>query len=126
MIMMLGSEAEARIEQLNEMLKSLGEFKKVLLEIMSKEFTCSHRYYKRLEVVVKKQIARVGGEMFSNLKALGKHIKVKLLDLQSLLCRGDPGTGFSGSQGTLFPGVSLQTTLRNCGLRYCIESNESS
>ena len=41
MIMMLGSEAEARIEQLNEMLKSLGDFKKVLLEIMSKEFTCS-------------------------------------------------------------------------------------
>lgn len=41
MIMMLGSEAEARIEQLNEMLKSLGEFKKVLLEIVSQEFTCS-------------------------------------------------------------------------------------
>ena len=42
MTMMLGSEAEARIEQLNEMLKSLGEFKKVFLEIMSKEFTCSN------------------------------------------------------------------------------------
>jgi len=42
MTMMLGSEAESRIEQLNEMLKSLGEFKKVFLEIMSKEFTCSN------------------------------------------------------------------------------------
>ena len=41
MIMILGSEAEARIEQLNEMLKSLGEFKKVFFfEMMNKEFTC--------------------------------------------------------------------------------------
>ena len=43
MIMILGSEAEAKIEQLNEMLKSLGEFKKVFFFFffeMNKEFTC--------------------------------------------------------------------------------------
>ena len=35
--------------------------------------------------------------MFSNLKALGKRIKVKLLDLQSLCVEGIQEPGFSGS-----------------------------